>query len=76
MVWAKTERGVSQTGVSYVNLDVSQGLTVFDVSGLGTDWRLKTNGGITSYLAGDWATEADAENALRLLIDGVDPSTY
>lgn len=76
MVWAKTERGATQTGVSYLNLDVSLGLTVVDVSGLGTDWRLKTNGGIAAYLAGSWATEADAENALRELVDGIDPSTY
>jgi len=76
MVWAKTERGGGQTGVSYVNLNVIQGLTVFDASGLGTDWRLKTNTGITPYLAGSWSVEADAENALRELVDGVDPSTY
>lgn len=76
MVWAKTEHGVGGTGVSYINLAGSQGLTVVDVSGLGTDWRLKTNTGVTPYLAGSWGTEADAESALRELVDGVDPSTY
>lgn len=76
MVWAKTEHGIGGTGVSYINLDVLAGLTVVDISGLGTDWRLKTNTGITPYLAGSWSVEADAESALRELVDGVDPSTY
>jgi hypothetical protein len=78
MVWAETGDMGSQGNFpagNYMNLDVVA--TVRAVNDSGT-WRLIAAGnGISSAAIGaGYASEADAQEVARKLVDGVDPSTY
>lgn len=78
MAWAETGdmggQGSFPAG-NYVNLNATGTIRATNDSGT---WRLIVNGsGIPSCAIGaGYASESDAQNAARKLVDGVDPSTY
>jgi hypothetical protein len=68
-MWVKTNSG------NYTNLDHCLAL---EVIGSGSSFSLQATAisGALPVLAGTWATQADAQEAARELVDGVDSSTY
>lgn len=73
VVWVETDTG------DYVNVSALASKVL--ATGGGGSWSLQlktTEGsGVTTYnLAGTWASQADAQDAARKLLDGIDPSTY
>lgn len=70
-MWAKRDNG------DYVNIDLT---TRLSTTGSGSSWTITAswpeNGTVTVTLAGTWSSQADAQEAIRKLVDAVDPSTY
>lgn len=65
-MWMKCTDG------NYVNLDAQSVLTAF--SSNGTTWFVQASGNRNLNI-GTFAAEADAQDAIRELVQGVDPST-
>jgi hypothetical protein len=66
MGWLKRDDG------NYVNMETGVPATAFQ-SGP-TSWRIRTAGSQTLN-AGPYTTEADAQEAIRKIVQGVDPAT-
>ena len=68
MTWLKMADG------AYVNSD--KGRSIY-AAGSGSTWGINIDLDGTGFtLNGSWSTKAGAEEAIRELIDGVDPATY
>lgn len=61
---------VSNVNGDYVNLDA---VTLLTVVQSGSNWRI--SGPTGQWILGVFTTQADAQDALRELVHGVDPST-
>lgn len=72
MVWA--EATDSDSNPCYSNLDRIDRVRI----GGSGPYQLQcfVGSALSATLVGSWSTSADALDALRRLIDGVDPSTY
>lgn len=68
-MWVKSDTG------DYINTDH---LLLVTATGSGSSWSLQgtTVTGQQPALAGNWASQAAAQEAARELIDGVDSSTF
>lgn len=68
-MWAKTSSG------NYTNLDHC---LVLEVVGSGSAFAIQATAtnGAQPILAGTWPAAADAQEAMRELVDGVDSATY
>jgi len=78
MVWAETGdmggQGSFPAG-NYLNLDAASVIRAVNDGGT---WRLiaSLTGGVSVGVGSGYASESDAQEVARKLIDGVDPSTY
>lgn len=56
----------------YVNAELVSGLSPV---GSGSSWRIRPDGSASDLEAGPYTSEADAAEAIRKLVGGIDPST-
>jgi hypothetical protein len=77
MAWAVTAAGIGNYATGdHVNLAQAVGLRTVQV---GSDWKIvmvAENGADRAYLNGVWTSESAAQDAVRKLVDAIDPSTY
>jgi hypothetical protein len=77
-VWVKTSDPGGQSSFPAGNLvNLDEAITIKAVNDSGT-WRLivATVGGANAAIGSGYASEADAQEVARKVVDGVDPSTY
>jgi len=69
---------VKNDGGNYVDLNKVESLHAEEVPASSGDWKIKVSNWNDErwILNGTWASEADAQEAIRQLVDGVDPATY
>lgn len=58
---------------NYINLDLVSGVRAVNDGGT---WRLITSGVVVAAIGSDYGSEGAAQDVIRQLNAGVDPSTY